>query len=211
MQFSLYLFIGIFLATSVAFGEEPKPNTLTSKEVRDGWLLLFDGETTFGWKALEVVNKNYWEFAAKDGALVLEGKWGGFAAIEYTSPFRHFELRGEYKVRGRTESPWAGLAVDLVHTERSIGNYFPVDLPATDDWRPFSVRLAPQERLVTVDGKVVHKWKAVTGPDKNRFVPVNLLESQLRFFAPERGDVGWNSATSSYGPWTCSRFSTARI
>ncbi len=29
---------------------EAKPNTLTPEEVRDGWLLLFDGETTFGWK-----------------------------------------------------------------------------------------------------------------------------------------------------------------
>jgi hypothetical protein len=27
-----------------------KPNTLTPEEARDGWLLLFDGETTFGWK-----------------------------------------------------------------------------------------------------------------------------------------------------------------
>src|SRR5262249_60457657 len=28
---------------------EPKPNTLTPKEIADGWLLLFDGETMFGW------------------------------------------------------------------------------------------------------------------------------------------------------------------
>src|SRR4051794_30037772 len=27
-----------------------KPNTLTPKEIADGWILLFDGETTFGWK-----------------------------------------------------------------------------------------------------------------------------------------------------------------
>jgi hypothetical protein len=27
----------------------PKANTLTHKEAADGWLLLFDGETTFGW------------------------------------------------------------------------------------------------------------------------------------------------------------------
>jgi len=28
---------------------EAKPNTLTPKEVSDGWILLFDGQTTFGW------------------------------------------------------------------------------------------------------------------------------------------------------------------
>ncbi|HEY1190867.1 MAG TPA: DUF1080 domain-containing protein [Gemmata sp.] len=44
--------------------DKPKPNTLTPKEIADGWVLLFDGETTFGWKidgAAEV----------KDGALIL--------------------------------------------------------------------------------------------------------------------------------------------
>ena len=30
--------------------EQAKPNTLTPKEIEKGWLLLFDGETTFGWK-----------------------------------------------------------------------------------------------------------------------------------------------------------------
>jgi hypothetical protein len=30
--------------------EKPKANTLTAKEAADGWILLFDGETTFGWK-----------------------------------------------------------------------------------------------------------------------------------------------------------------
>jgi hypothetical protein len=29
--------------------DEPKANSLTPQEVADGWLLLFDGETTFGW------------------------------------------------------------------------------------------------------------------------------------------------------------------
>src|SRR3954453_10226877 len=46
--------------------EDAKPNTLTPKEIADGWLLLFDGETTFGWKAEG-------EVAVKDGALSLGG------------------------------------------------------------------------------------------------------------------------------------------
>src|SRR5262245_28302718 len=55
----------MLVAASPAFAEDkPKPNTLTPKEIADGWILLFDGETTFGWKidgAAEV----------KDGQLVL--------------------------------------------------------------------------------------------------------------------------------------------
>jgi hypothetical protein len=31
--------------------DDTKPNTLTPKEIVEGWILLFDGETTFGWDA----------------------------------------------------------------------------------------------------------------------------------------------------------------
>ena len=46
--------------------EEPKPNTLTPKEIANGWMLLFDGETTFGWR-IEGEGK------VENGALVLGG------------------------------------------------------------------------------------------------------------------------------------------
>jgi hypothetical protein len=51
-----------------AFAEDKaKPNTLTPKEIADGWILLFDGETTFGWKVEG-------EAKVKDGTLVLDGR-----------------------------------------------------------------------------------------------------------------------------------------
>jgi hypothetical protein len=37
----------VALATA---SDAPKANTLTPKEIAEGWLLLFDGETTFGWE-----------------------------------------------------------------------------------------------------------------------------------------------------------------
>jgi hypothetical protein len=43
-----------------------KANTLTAEELRRGWLLLFDGETTFGWKIDG-------ESQIKDGVLILGG------------------------------------------------------------------------------------------------------------------------------------------
>src|SRR5438105_15828006 len=40
----------LFALTSIVRAGEPvKPNTLTSQEIADGWILLFDGKTTFGW------------------------------------------------------------------------------------------------------------------------------------------------------------------
>src|SRR5262249_25667864 len=45
----------VFLTTVLPADEKkedkkPAPNTLTKEEIQKGWLLLFDGETTFGWK-----------------------------------------------------------------------------------------------------------------------------------------------------------------
>jgi 3-keto-disaccharide hydrolase len=38
------------MAFPVFAEEKAKPNKLTPKEIAEGWILLFDGETTFGWK-----------------------------------------------------------------------------------------------------------------------------------------------------------------
>lgn len=39
--------LAVFACASTA--DEKKTNTLTEKEIADGWILLFDGESTFGW------------------------------------------------------------------------------------------------------------------------------------------------------------------
>ena len=60
---SLILGIGLLLATSgVRADEKAKPSLLSEKEIADGWLLLFDGETTFGWTGKAEV---------KDGIMVI--------------------------------------------------------------------------------------------------------------------------------------------
>jgi hypothetical protein len=71
--------------------EKEKPNTLTPKEIAEGWILLFDGESTFGWKingAAEV----------KDGVLIL-GK--GKKTIAYpASNFADFSAAVEWRGKG---------------------------------------------------------------------------------------------------------------
>ncbi|HJZ89812.1 MAG TPA: DUF1080 domain-containing protein [Gemmataceae bacterium] len=54
------------IAFPVLADDKAKPNTLTPKEIAEGWILLFDGETTFGWAS---------EGNAKvaDGVLMLGG------------------------------------------------------------------------------------------------------------------------------------------
>lgn len=50
-------------------GAEPRPNTLSSAEQRDGWRLLFDGRTLAGWRGLgyDSVPTAHWKVV--DGAI----------------------------------------------------------------------------------------------------------------------------------------------
>src|SRR5579859_1929152 len=51
MRTALLVTLAILAATLPATAQDKaKPNTLTPKEIADGWILLFDGETTFGWR-----------------------------------------------------------------------------------------------------------------------------------------------------------------
>lgn len=77
-----------FVPAVVHAADEPKPNTLTAKEITDGWIMLFDGETPFGWTFK----------AAKDptvakGAIQLSGDE---ALATTTSQFGCFDLTFDY-------------------------------------------------------------------------------------------------------------------
>jgi 3-keto-disaccharide hydrolase len=67
-----------------------KPNTLTPKEIADGWILLFEGETTFGWR----IDKG--EMKVEDGTLKLGGKQETHVHLD----FGFFELSWEWRWEG---------------------------------------------------------------------------------------------------------------
>ncbi|HTU22966.1 MAG TPA: DUF1080 domain-containing protein [Gemmataceae bacterium] len=80
------------LALSCRAADEAKPEMLTPKEIADGWILLFDGETTFGWKA---TNDSRWTIA--DGMLAPLAKTTG--ALVTTTAFNDYELSMEYQAK----------------------------------------------------------------------------------------------------------------
>ena len=85
----MYRLLTALLALSLAVpcraADEAKPNTLTPKEIADGWILLFDGETTFGWKA---TNDSQWTIA--EGMLAPQAKTTG--ALVTTTAFNDYEI-----------------------------------------------------------------------------------------------------------------------
>lgn len=48
-------------------------NTLTNKEINQGWKLLFDGKTTNGWRSFKSKSLNP-QWKVEDGSLVLSDK-----------------------------------------------------------------------------------------------------------------------------------------
>ncbi len=93
----LILALPVLLVADEKKGDEKKadkrPNALTPQEVRDGWMLLFDGETTFGWMAEG-------EVAVNNGALVVGGSKESKAVLTTAVP-SDFDLRFEMLPEGK--------------------------------------------------------------------------------------------------------------
>ncbi|MCG2587700.1 3-keto-disaccharide hydrolase [Rhodohalobacter sulfatireducens] len=82
---------------------EVAPNTLTPEEEEQGFMLLFDGETSEGWRGYQTEEfPGAWEIA--DGALHIQGSGRGEAGAEdggdilYDEVFSNFHLKFEWKV-----------------------------------------------------------------------------------------------------------------
>lgn len=79
-----------------------KPNTLSAEEISDGWVLMFNGQTTDGWRSHngESFPENGW--VIEDGTLKVlgsgRGEAGGGGDILFDKKFENFELSLEWKV-----------------------------------------------------------------------------------------------------------------
>ncbi|HEV3342576.1 MAG TPA: DUF1080 domain-containing protein [Pirellulales bacterium] len=72
-----------------------KPNSLTEKEKSDGWKLLFDGQTTSGWRSYRQKDLNKgWKVV--DGALCRSERGAG--DIVTADEYDRFELSLEYNI-----------------------------------------------------------------------------------------------------------------
>jgi hypothetical protein len=74
--------------------KQPLPNTLTDDEKAQGWKLLFDGQTTKGWRGYRQKEAPA-GWTVQDGVLVRTGKAGDLIT---TDAFDHFELLIDWKI-----------------------------------------------------------------------------------------------------------------
>ena len=194
--------------------ESAKDNSLTRKEKKDGWALLWDGKTTEGWRGakLDAFPENGW--VAEDGVLkVLAGNGGestNGGDIITTRTYRNFILKVDFKITEGANSgikyfvdptlnKGAGSAIgcefqildDLRHPDAKLGVKGNRTLgslydliPAPED-KPFDIN-SWNTATVIVEGSHVEHW--LNG--------VKLLEY-------ERNNQEWDAlvAYSKYRDW----------
>ena len=86
--------VTVDIETPAATAEQ---NTLTDEERADGWILLFDGESLFGWKQ---ANKANWK--ATDG--VISVSKGEVGLLHTTSQFADYRLKVDFRSAKGTNS-----------------------------------------------------------------------------------------------------------
>src|SRR6188474_641056 len=74
-----------------------EPNMLTPEEIADGWILLFDGQTDYGWRAASRAN---WKVA--DGAISVDS--GEMGLLHTTSEFADYVLKVDFRSAADTNS-----------------------------------------------------------------------------------------------------------
>ncbi len=84
------------LLIAQAVAAEPVANSLTPEETAAGWRLLFDGQTTEGWRTFKKASAPTNGWVVADGCLQLARTGGG--DIVSTAEFEEFELAFDWKV-----------------------------------------------------------------------------------------------------------------
>jgi hypothetical protein len=145
-----------------------EPNQLSSQELADGWILLFDGETDFGWTASSEAN---WKVA--DGAISVSSGQPGLLCT--TSEFADYELKLEFRCPAETNSGVflrtplkptdpqsdcyelniAAASVSPFYTGSFVGRQKATSTADSDDWRSFEVRAEGGHFVIKLDGREV--------------------------------------------------------
>jgi hypothetical protein len=117
----LFTFVLVALTTNYAANGQSE-NSLSEKEKKDGWKLLFDGKTSSGWMNAKTRQfpSSGWEI--KDGLLMVNPATkaqGGGGDIVSTDKYKNFEFSADFRY-----APGANSGIKyFVDTDRDNGKY----------------------------------------------------------------------------------------
>lgn len=149
---SLYSVLSlILLAASIRADQPDTVNKLTAADARAGWLLLFDGDSTFGWKIDGTAT-------VKDGALLVGGDEATTARP--TSLFSNFELRFEYRYL-------KGAQAAFLFRRGSGTSKHGLGGSPTGEWGSVTCRAQPKETLIETVAPGGGRGASRLGGDEN--------------------------------------------
>ncbi|GAB3888827.1 3-keto-disaccharide hydrolase [Spirosoma agri] len=129
------LLTGLLLTTLLAAETPQTPNTLTTKEKKDGWQLLFDGKTTSGWRGAyqDKFPQKGWDVS--DGLLTIQQSDGSesqsYGDILTTNEYGDFDLMFDFKL---TEGANSGVKYFVVENyPKPKGSAFGLEFQVLDD------------------------------------------------------------------------------
>ncbi len=138
------LCLAVLLLFSSAFAQQP--NKLTPREAAEGWLLLFDGDTLFGWTKDGPTN---WH--VENGIITGEGESSGWLRTD--TPFAEYLLKCEFRAGGGESGIYAAGRALPPGRARAAGGV----------WHTYEVSATKAGFIVTLDGKRIAGGKE--GPD----------------------------------------------
>lgn len=155
------LSLALLLIVSLPGNAQPNANSLTPEEVSAGWVLLFDGETTFGWSPRGDAKWN-----AGEGILSYQAN-SGPGYLTTTSEFADFQLHLEFWIDDKANSgvfircpptgeitPWNAYEVNIfdAHEKWPTGSINEIAAansksPTAGRWNTYDL-IADRDRLV---------------------------------------------------------------
>lgn len=109
-------------STSQQSAVNQQPNTLSMKEKKEGWMLLFDGQTTNGWHTYNKTSvAPTWKVI--DGALVFDPKarsQGGGGDIVTDDEFEDYEFTTEWRI---SEGGNSGIIFNIKEDKKFANTY----------------------------------------------------------------------------------------
>jgi hypothetical protein len=91
------LLFALLCCSFIHAADDAKPNTLTKAELAEGWVLLFDGESLYGW---EPASKADWKVA--DGVISVGAGEKGLLCT--TSEFADYAFKADFRAPATTNS-----------------------------------------------------------------------------------------------------------
>ena len=136
--FSLCVFTTTFFSCN-----RDAPNTLSDQEIKDGWVLLFDGTTTDSWQSCKTNHFPDSGWKVENGELIVLGNGGDIITKELYS---NFDLKVDFKLTPQANSGVKYFVAD--YSDTAGKSHFPLGL----EFQILDDVLHPDARLGSHEG-----------------------------------------------------------